>query len=194
VPASLPGATLAQNLANPSQGAYVGFDPLSGPKGSPFDRDSAGNCSTGGLSTGIGMDCETLIGPSTAATAPANILKAGFSDDATPGVTRPSGVAAADSTLMYIGGGRSNMVGVPPVSTPVPYTAGFALVGGGNGGSRDGGAGPAFTGFPKKMVTAIAVVANGAAIEAGFTNRTGLSMAIGDSAFGSSTAANAAAA
>jgi hypothetical protein len=66
------------------------------------------------------------------------------------------------------------------------------MAGFGNGGSRDAGAGPAFTGFGAKMVTATAIVANGAAIEAGYVNRSGVSMAIGQSAFGSSTTANAA--
>lgn len=189
MPASLPGATLAQNLANPSQGGYVGFDPLSGPKGSPLDRDQAGNCSTGALSTGIGFDCEPGIGPATAASAPRTIALGGFTDDATPGLTRPDNVASLNSTLLYIGGGRSLANG-----NSNPYTAGFALCGGGNGASRDGGAGPAFTGFPKKMVTATGVVANGAAIEAGFINRSGVTLQIGDSSFGSSTTQNAAAA
>ena len=50
MPASLPGSTLAQNLANPSAGLNINHDLLSGPKGSPFDKDQAGNASTGALS------------------------------------------------------------------------------------------------------------------------------------------------
>jgi len=98
--------------------------------------------------------------------------------------------------LMYMGGGRSvtasgvNTAGVAGTS---PYTAGFWPVAAGNGGSRDGGAGPAFTGFTHKMVTATAGVANGAAVEAGFVNRTGAAMVSGQSTFGSSTTAQAAA-
>jgi hypothetical protein len=42
------------------------------------------------------------------------------------------------------------------------------------------------------MVTAVATVINGAAIEAGFSNRTGADVTIGQSAFGSATAASAA--
>ena len=59
------------------------------------------------------------------------------------------------------------------------------IFGAGNGGSRDGGVGPAHTGFPMKMVTATAETANGAGIVVGFRNRTGLTMPIGTSAFGS---------
>lgn len=205
--ASLPGATAVQNAANPSQGGFVIMDPLSGPKGSPlggrtlsFDANNhpvytadATNLSTGALSTGIGIGDTDIIGP----VAPASIFAAGFNDNDIPGerpvyaVAPPPGVVASsviDSTRMYIGGGRSNALGVSN-----PYTAGVALIGAGNGGSRDGGAGPAFTGFFMKMVTAVATVANGAAIEAGFINRSGKSLTTGQSAFGSSSAALAAA-
>lgn len=205
--ASLPGSTDAQNAANPSLGAFVIFDPLSGPKGSPlggrtlaWDSDNhpvytadATNLSTGALSTGIGIGDTSVIGP----TAPASIFAAGFNDNDIPGevptyaAAPPPGVVASsaiNSTRMYLGGGRSNADG-----TPNPYTAGIALAGAGNGGSRDGGTGPAFTGFFMKMVTATGTVANGAAIETGFTNRSGVSLASGQSCFGSSTAALAAA-
>src|SRR5262249_58315563 len=103
MPASLPGDTKANNTgANPSAGQAVAFDLLSGPKGSPFDKDATGNASTGQLSTGIGFNPETVIGGS--------IPKAGFTDDYTAGVTLPSGVAATDSRLMYIGGGKTAIV------------------------------------------------------------------------------------
>jgi hypothetical protein len=174
------------------------IDPLSGPKGSPFGGrtlsfDANGhavytpdpaNLSTGALSTGIGFGSPPIIGP----TAPASIRAAGFSDDYTPGVTKPSGVAATDSTLVYIGGGRSDANGLP---NPYDESA-VALAMAGNGGSRDAGAGPAFTGFGVKTVTATGAVANGAAVETGFTNRSGVALKAGESVFGSATAANAA--
>lgn len=197
MPAALPGSTLAQNIANPSAGSMVIYDLLSGPKGSPKDRDvdiaylaspgsagtASGNASTGGLSTGIGFGSPPIIG----LTAPASIVAAGYNDDYTPGVTKPDGTAATTSILMYIGGGKSDATGAP-----VPYTAGFGIGAAGNGGSRDAGAGPAFTGFGLKMVTAAAGVANGAAVETGFSNRSGVALVTGQSVFGSSTTATAA--
>ena len=199
MPAGLPGSTNAQNLANPTAGRAVIFDLLSGPKGSPFDtrkftwsgqnqvfsNDAANQqVSTGALNTGIGFGSPPIIGP----TAPASIKAAGFTDDYTVGVTMPDGTtAAADSRLMYIGGGKSNALGVA-----TPYTAGFGVGMAGNGGSRDAGAGPAFTGFPIKTVTAAGAVANGAAVETGWTNRSGVALVAGQSVFGSSAAASAA--
>lgn len=197
MPAALPGSTLAQNLANPSAGLNINLDLLSGPKGSPFDRDvqvpygaspggsgypASGNCTTGALSTGIGFGSPPIFG----LTAPASIQLAGFSDDYTPGVTKPDGTASANSSIMYIGGGRSAADG-----TPNPYTAGFGIGDGGQGGSRDGGAGPAFTGFLTKTVTATGAVANGAAVEAGWSNRSGVALTTGQSVFGSSATASA---
>jgi hypothetical protein len=183
MPAALPGSTPAQNAANPSAGSMVLFDLLSGPKGSPLDKDAAGSASTGALSTGIGFGSPPVIG----LTAPASILAAGFNDDYTPGVSKPFGGASADSSIMYIGGGRSANTGLSN-----PYTAGFGIGAAGNGGSRDAGAGPAFTGFTLKMVTATGAVANGAAVEAGFTNRSGVALVTGQSVFGSASAASAA--
>lgn len=208
MPAALPGSTPVQNAANPSTGQFVILDPLSGPKGSPFDAQKfdystgtplgwnattklpiktgdTSNISTGALSTGIGFGASHIIGP----TAPASIKAAGFTDDYIPAGSSPTPANATDARYLYIGGGRSNANGVAN-----PYTAGYQICGAGNGGSRDGGAGPAFTGFSAKMVTATAGVANGAAIEAGFINRSGVAMVSGQSAFGSATAANAAAA
>jgi hypothetical protein len=193
MPASLPGSTLAENLANPSAGLNINHDLLSGPKGSPFDKDNAGNASTGALCTGIGFGSPPIIG----LTAPASIVAAGFQDDYTPGVTKnsPSGyINSPDSTIMYIGGGRCDP---PTIATqgraaPVPYTTGFGLGDAGQGGARDAGAGPAFQGFKTKMVTATGAVANGVAIEAGFLNRSGVSMVTGQSAFGSSNVASGA--
>jgi hypothetical protein len=182
MPAGLPGSSTAQNAANPSAGSFVIFSSFSGPKGSPFDKAGSAQCSTGGLSTGIGYGAVN-IGP----TAPASIKAAGFNDDYVPGVTLPSGSSATSSILVAIGGGKSDKYGAP-----VPYTAGFALLGAGNGGSRDGGAGPAFTGFTMKMVTAAAVVANGAVVETGYANRTNVSLTSGQSTFGSATAASGA--
>jgi hypothetical protein len=178
MPAGLPGDTAVNNLANPNAGRAVIFDLLSGPKGSPLDRDvqvpyngnpygsgfsASGEASTGGLSNGIGFGSPPIIG----LTAPTSIVAAGFNDDYIPGVTKPDGTAG-DSTIMYIGGGKSNSLGVP-----VPYTTGFGI------------------GMAGKMVTATGAVANGSAVETGFTNRSGVALATGQSVFGSSTAASA---
>ena len=189
MPAGLPGSTVAENAANPSAGRAVIFDLFSGPKGSPFDRAGSSQSSTGGLNTGIGFGSPPIFG----LTAPQSIKDRGFNDDYTPGVTLPGGTAAADSRLMAIGGGRmGNTVNADGSRTPNPYTAGFGIGMAGNGGSRDAGAGPAFTGFPIKTVTATGAVANGAAVEAGWTNRSGAALVTGQSVFGSSTAASAA--
>jgi hypothetical protein len=191
MPASLPGSTLAENQANPSAGRFVLFDLLSGPKGSPLDKDTTSNCSTGALSTGIGHG-NVLIMPSASTlggTAAQAIKDAGFIDDVSPTAS------ATDSTRSYIGGGRSVMVNQAPpagVAGTNPYTAGFGMGGAGNGGSRDAGAGPAFTGFPVKMVTAAGAVATAAAIETGFLNRTGVAMVATQSTYGSSNTASAA--
>lgn len=198
MPAGLPGSTLVQNLANPSLGNFVLFDLLSGPKGSPKDRDvdvpylgnpggtgfaASGNASTGGLSTGIGFGSPPIIG----LTAPASIVAAGFNDDYTPGITKPDGTASANSSIMYIGGGKSDANGVS-----TPYTAGWGIGGAGQGGSRDAGAGPAYTGFVTKMVTATGAVATGAAVETGYSNRSGSALVTGQSVFGSFGTASAA--
>jgi hypothetical protein len=183
------------------------LDPLSGPKGSPFGGrtlsfDAQGhpeyaaddtNLSTGALQTGIGFGSPPIFG----LTAPASIRAAGFNDDYTPGITRPNLLPAIDSTLVYIGGGRcnaqSNAPGSDGVAVPNPYDeTAVALCMAGNGGSRDAGAGPAFTGFTVKTVTATGSTANGAAVEAGWVNRSGVTIPTGASVFGSSIAANAA--
>jgi hypothetical protein len=187
-----------QNLANPSLGLFVGFDLLSGPKGSPKDRDvdvpylgnpggsgfaASGEASTGALSTGIGFGSPPVIG----LTAPASIVAAGFNDDYTPGITKPDGTASADSSIMYIGGGKSLATGVSS-----PYTAGWGIGYAGQGGSRDAGAGPAFTGFVGKIVTAAGAVAIGAVVETGYTNRSGVALTTGQSVLGSFGTASAA--
>jgi len=196
--ASLPGSTQAENLANPSAGRAVIMSPFSGPKGSPFGgrtitgwtngtptyANDATNVSTGALNTGIGFGSPPVIG----LTAPQSIKDAGFNDDYTPGYTRPDGVAAVGTSLIAIGGGRSN-ANVNGIAPTVGYNAQPLLMAG-NGGSRDAGAGPAFTGFAIKTVTATATVANGAAVETGFLNRSGQSITSGQSVFGSATAAS----
>lgn len=190
MPASLPGSTAVENAANPSAGKCVLFDPLSGPKASPLDARkitgwSAGsptyandpaNLSTGGLSTGIGFGSPPIFGD----TAVNGFSDANFTDDYIPGQDLPSSVQAADASIMYIGGGLSNALGV---STPRAIgTVGLCMAG--QGGSRDGGTTP-FTGFPIKTVTATGAVANGAAVEAGWANRSGVALASGQSVFGS---------
>ena len=181
--------------SNPSTGVFVIMNPFSGPKGSPFDAKqidptskllvaAPNNFSTGALNTGIGFGSPPIIGP----TAPASIKAAGFNDDYTPGVTLPGGTAATDARLTCIGGGKSTAT-VDGVAPTVPYNA-QPILAFGNGGSRDAGAGPAFTGFGLKTVTATATVANGAAVEAGFLNRSGVSITNGLSVFGSSNTAS----
>jgi len=189
MPAGLPGSTAAQNAANPSLGNAVNMDGLSGPKGSPFDKDNTGNASTGAMSTGIGWGNGLVIGAGLLYGTPPAGVNGGFTDDTGEGTA--SGV---NSSMVYIGGGRSTIAGgvAGGLSTVTPYTAGFAPVNAGNGGSRDAGAGPAFTGFTGKIVTATGAVANGAAVETGWTNRSGVSLVSGQSTFGSSTAAQAA--
>jgi len=189
--------------ANPSLGKFVMMDAFSGPKNSPLDAERFNpttfareadltNYSTGALSTGIGMGCNHVLNVAAGtspATPPQAIKNAGFTDDYTPGITRPNGVAATTAILTAIGGGRSIITPGPGntglgVSTVSPYTA-VPLVGFGNGGSRDAGAGPVFTGFPTKMVTATGAVAIGADIEAGWANRSDFAMVATESAFGS---------
>jgi hypothetical protein len=175
------------------------FDPLSGPKASPFDAkkpvynatvgaafvNDPANISTGALQTGIGFGSPPIFG----LTAPQSIKDRGFTDDYTPGITKPSGVAATDSTLVYIGGGRSVITN--GLSVPSPYDESMVgLCMAGNGGSRDGGTTP-FTGFPVKTVTAVGSVANGVDVEAGFKNRSGVTIVVGQSVFGSSDTPNA---
>lgn len=202
MPAGIPGSTPVQNSANPSAGAAIMHDLLSGPKGSPFDNDrdwaaASGyfpsltgsvvnaNSSTGALATGIGFG-PTVNMPGIAAIPPS------FNDDYTPGVTTPAGTASPNSVLMYLGGGRCN-ANSGGLAAPNPYTAGFGIGAAGNGGTRDAGAGPTvYTGFAMKLVTAAGAVANGAAIETGFTNRSGGAMVTGQSQFGVATAASAA--
>lgn len=169
---------------NPSTGKFVIMDPFSGPRGSPRDNDKAGNYSTGALSTGIGQQASHVMGPP----SPLAVSQAGFTVGSSPGLTMPGGTAAPDARLLLIGGGRSN-----------PATNGFSLanplaaqplLGFGNGGSRDAGAGPAFTGFGQQIVTATATTAPGAAIVAGYINRGSGNVLAGQSDFGSSAAAS----
>src|SRR3989337_674895 len=182
MPAGLPGSTNADNLANPSTGRFVIFDPLSGPKGSPLDKDSSDKASTGALQTGIGYSALPVIA-----------IQPGDVPATVPGATTPQEgtINTINSAFMYIGGGRqvtgAGGANVAGAAGSPPYTAGVAICGAGNGASRDGGAGPAFLGFPLKMVTAAGTVANGAATEAGWVNRSGVSLTINQSANGSST-------
>jgi len=193
MPAALPGSTPAQNLANPSLGQAIIFDALSGPKGSPLDKDNTGNASTGGMCTGIGFGSNAgnafINVFNGAKNAPDALRQSGFTDDT------GDGAGAANSNIVYIGGGRSIMVSQAPPPGQAgcnPYTAGFIPGNAGNGGSRDGGAGPAFTCFTGKWVTAVGAVANGAVVETGFVNRSGVSIVATDSVFGSASAAQAA--
>jgi hypothetical protein len=190
----------AQNEGPGSVGNAAGLavihSPFSGPTGSPFDNDQSGNYSTGGLNTGIGFGIGTLnhINP----VAPGSVRNAGFTVGAVPGVSLPDNTSAADARLLAVGGGRSTLVdgtgpdgnGTPPgttVSVPNPYGA-QPILAYGNGGSRDAGAGPAFTGYSMNLLTANANVNHGAAINGTtFVNRVkpGVALPAQYSAFGS---------
>lgn len=224
MPAAGMQQTPGNSNANSATAKAVLMSPFSGPTNSPFDArtitgwavdadnmptyaNDATNTSTGALNTGIGfgMGTGTVIGLANGeASAAAAIDNRGFTDDYQPGITLPSGANATTAILTAIGGGKMALTqgngnlgnGYPTneyPSLPVPYVA-QPLLGFGNGGSRDAGAGPAFTGFGEKMVTAVGAVAVGAAIEAGFVNRTypsgGPGMVATESAFGSSTTAS----
>jgi hypothetical protein len=191
MPAGLPGDSLANNLANPTVGRPILMDPLSGPKGSPLDKGSAGTASTGALSTGIGIGANSIFN-AIGGSAPVGIYAAGFNDNMVPGekvtayaAAPPPGVVTtdvADSTRMYIGGGRTITNPTVADRPSVPFTANPYTAG------RDGGAGPAFTGFALKMVTATGAVANGAAVETGFINRSNVALVATQSVFGSDAA------
>lgn len=194
--------------ANPSTGSPVTMNPFNGPKSSLFDFDNlkfditsstygattakssqqlTGMPSTGGLSTGIGLALGHIIGQAFPTVAP--IIVEGFNDNSVPGVTLPdNSTAATTSVLVAIGGGRSDAMSNGIAATN-PYTI-APLMGFGNSASRDGGT--AGRGFAMKTVTATGTVANGSAIEAGFNNRTGVSVTIGQSAFGQNTTQTAA--
>lgn len=194
MPAGLPGDSLFNNQGNPNAGDFVTFDALSGPKDSPFDAKSIdyttgtppgwdetdhvpiltnddSNVSTGALSTGIGFGSPPVIAS----------VGGNFSDAYVPGVTLPDGNPSDDSTIMYIGGGKSDETGAPE-----PYTEGFGIAAAGNGGSRDSGAN---TGFGMQLVTASGDVANGAVVETGYVNRSGVAIEAGQSVFGSASTA-----
>jgi hypothetical protein len=224
MPASLPGSNAADNAGNPNKGATVLLDPASGPKGSPFDaRSITGwtftgvtangmptyalstgpqNLSTGALSTGIGFGLATgpqglsgVVGTGTDRDDTGN-----FTSQAIPGTSLPSNVAATDARLLYIGGGLSDVNGVP---TPRVVSQ-LCAAGGGRylpspvaGSSRDGGTNQ---GFGTKLVIAAADIAFGSAIQTGFLNRSSrqvdftgeeeqLTLLTGLAQFGSATAA-----
>lgn len=194
----MPASNMAGPLvvpANPSAGKAVIMSPFSGPDGSPLDNDNAGNNTTGAMSTGIGyglnagpvINVSTGTSPATAAQA---IKNAGFDDDMTPGHRMPNGTAAPDARLLAIGGGR-NSATADGQGVNNPYAV-QPILAFGAGTQRDAGAGPAFTGRSMAMVTAAGTVADGAAIETTYINRTGVTMVATESAFGSNTAASAA--
>jgi hypothetical protein len=165
------------------------------------------NVSTGALNTGIGIGLNCKVAYLDGATVwpttpgggvPIKSLESGFTILTTPGGNLPSQALAVDSRLMAIGGGRSVATPVKAgdyshtLSSPNPYTAGYPLEGFGGGGSRDAGAGPAFTGFPLKLVNATGDTAPGGVLATGYVNRSGVTVKGQNCQFGSSTTANAA--
>lgn len=163
------------------------------PTANNADGTPSAAMSTGGLSTGIGFGGEHVVSSPFGSISGGNVVNGSFgppsfTDDSQPGVSLPSNASATLATLIAIGGGKSTAA-VNGEAPTVPYNV-QPLLGFGNGASRDAGAGPAFTGFGEKMVTATATVANGAAVEAGWVNRSGQSITTGQSVFGSSTAAS----
>jgi hypothetical protein len=98
---------------------------------------------------------------------------------------------------MYIGGGRTILNPIvadrPSIPfSPNPYVTGVAICAAGNGGSRDAGAGPAFTGFPVRLLAPTGTVLNGSPVVAGFVNRSNVSITNGQAVFTSETTALAA--
>jgi hypothetical protein len=182
---------------NTSTGALatgIGFGLAAGVSGGAANQPAPN-----GIAGTIGIGATYPIG------AVAGKFPTNFTDDYIPGMTKPDGTAAADATMYAIGGGRSNIVVTggdvsKGLSTVVPFSAvpilafgdgpGFQGNPGVEGSSRDAGAGPAFTGFPMKSVTAAGAVADGAAIEANWINRSGAPMVLGGNAFGSGSAAS----
>jgi hypothetical protein len=189
------------------------MSPFSGPSGSPLDAKKAvyydnlpgasgvawsapvadvDNLSTGALNTGIGFGLNDFDG--FVDNQPGRILPdQNFVYHYIPGEFFPDGTTPApDARFVAIGGGRSfatDIETIPDGSAPANPWNDQPLLAFGNGGSRDAGAGPAFTGFFMKLVTATAPVAVGAAVETGFVNRTSYQVDTGKSVFGSSTAA-----
>jgi hypothetical protein len=222
MPAGLPGSSASDNAGNPNKGATVLLDPASGPKGSPLDAKKitgwtfngltangmptygadAGNISTGALCTGIGFGL--AVGPQgipgVVGTGTDKDDTGNFTSQCIPGTSLPSNSAAPDARLLYIGGGLSDVNGVP---TP-RVTSQLCAAGGGRylpsavvGSSRDGGTNQ---GFGTKLVIAPSDIAFGSAIVAGHLNRSSrqvnftgeeeqLTLLTGLAQFGSATAA-----
>lgn len=190
---------MAENDLNPTQGTPVILDPLSGPKDSyleariiaswgannvPVYVKTLANLTTGACVTGIGFGLNIVMGPP----SPAAIIEAGFVDNYFPGRTAPDGTNSPNTSIFaYIGGGRcdANVEGLAAVN---PFLGSqVAMCSAGNGASRDAGGG---TGFPMKTVTATGSVANGAAPEANFLNRSGQTIVAGQSVFASAFNSN----
>lgn len=203
---------LMDPLSGPSGSPLNGNNSIGGNMTYPSATGGLSNCigfgarnaqNSGSLTKGLPSIPPGALSPNTS-TAAANAAGCDYIDDLLIGVRpawAPAGATGdpakpvrADSEMVYIGGGRSNIAGGLPggLSVNAPYTQGTNVAGFGNGGSRDAGAGPAFTSFAAKIVTATATVANGAVVETGFANRSGGSITNGQSTFGSATAATVA--
>jgi hypothetical protein len=156
----------------------------------PADRVAdPNNVSTGALATGIGFGPAVGMGgqiDGSAGISPQNVRvpnverTANFGQGYQPGLTDTSGNAATDARFTAIGGGRSVITPgtgsdySKGLSSPSPYSA-VPIMAFGMGGSRDAGAGPAFTGFGMKVTLAAADVAFAGVIETGWVNRQGTS-------------------
>jgi hypothetical protein len=223
MPASFPGSNAADNAGNPNKGPSVLFDPASGPKGSLFDAKvitswnyatgmpvlgaASGEAwlSTGGLSTGIGFGLSAktptgITGVVGTGTTPVDLDDTGnFSSQYIPGTSLPSLAAAADARLLYIGGGKSDALGVstPRAVSQLCEGGGGTYIGPVAGASRDGGTNQ---GFGMKLVIAGSDITFGSAIQTGFVNRmayenditgeqVGLTLKSGQAQFGSATTA-----
>ena len=184
----MPASNMPKDGGTGTNGMPVIMNPFSGPTGSPLDAKSYNgggtlvgdttNYSTGAMNTGIGFGANHVL---------SSISGSGFTDSVIVGVTMPDGTtAAADATLIAIGGGSSAAAsGGVAETTPILVQP---ILNFGGGAARDAGSSP-YTGFETKLVTASITVTAGSAIEAGFLNRTGVTMVAGQSAMGISNTA-----
>ena len=158
-------------------GQGVLMNPFSGPLGSPFDNDQAGNGSTGALNTGIGFGNNMVTNDLT-------------NEDYIPGITNPDGTAATDATLIAIGGGHSDATD-GGIADTTPYDEQPLMVFG-LGGLRDSEVEPAATGFESKYLSVATTVSAGGTISGSFNNNTGINLVSGNMVLATASGAFAA--